>query len=112
MTEKSMKLKSIWCVPVIALTLASSARAQNRSDVFLKNWDAEFPFDVRTNSGISVHQKGFDFRMSEKTIKPGMKLHSFLSIALILTVCQAGLCAEQSRVHAVVDLGHQFTLRR
>ena len=49
-----MKLKSIWCVPVIALMLASSARTQNRSDVFLKNWDAEGAAKFRANGVTSL----------------------------------------------------------
>ena len=42
-------------------------------------------------------------------MKPRLMLRSILLIAIILTTCQAALSAERSPVHAVVDLGHQFT---
>jgi len=47
--------------------------------------------------------------MFDKTMKPRMVHYSLLLIGSILAACQTGFCAEQNRVHAVVDLGHQFT---
>ena len=49
-----MKRKNTWCVTLIALTLAPCAMAQNRSDVFLKNWDAEGAAKFRANGVTSL----------------------------------------------------------
>ena len=42
-------------------------------------------------------------------MKEHLLLRSILLIAIALTTCRIGSSAEQNRVHAVVDLGHQFT---
>jgi len=45
----------MWCVTIATLMLATSgARAQNRSDVFLKNWDAEGAAKFRANGVTSL----------------------------------------------------------
>ncbi|MBC8869964.1 MAG: hypothetical protein H8E44_11130 [Planctomycetes bacterium] len=42
-------------------------------------------------------------------MKEHLLLRSILLIAIALTTCRIGSSAEQNGVHAVVDLGHQFT---
>ena len=42
-------------------------------------------------------------------MKEHLLLRSILLIAIALTTCRIGSSAEQNRVHAVVDLGNQFT---
>lgn len=42
-------------------------------------------------------------------MKEHLLLRLILLIAIALTTCRIGSSAEQNRVHAVVDLGHQFT---
>jgi len=64
---------------------------------------------VRANTETSFRRYVFRGGESENAKKPRLLFRSILMFVLVLTSSRSGLSEDMPRVHAVADLGHQFT---